>query len=178
MIETFRELTRQELPPETEVDYWECVGNFTDWEEWSPLACPCDTAMRNHTRSCITDDDICDWNYCDWRVGDKECVTQEPCDVAACPAPPIRRTTEKMEFEVGDDLTKEQYCALLDTIKTKYGFPPTAKIKLDVGEFNASVCDQKIKKKLKLKNIDKSSHQNSIDFKIDFGELKNLRLIE
>ena len=141
MIETFRELTRQELPPETEVKYWECVGNFTDWEEWSPLACPCDTAMRNHTRSCITDDDICDWNYCDWRVGDKECVTQEPCDVAPCPAPPIRRTTEKMEFEVGDDLTKEQYCALLDTIKTKYGFPPTAKIKLDVGEFNASVCD-------------------------------------
>ena len=48
---------------------------------------------------------------------------------------------KRWSFEVGDDLTKEQYCALLDTIKTKYGFPPTAKIKLDVGEFNASVCD-------------------------------------
>ena len=140
-VETLRELTRQELPTETDVDYWECVGNFTDWEQWSPLACPCDTATRNHTRTCVTDDNICDWDYCDWRIGDEECVAQEPCDVAPCPEPPVQRITQSMTFDVDDSLTREEYCQLLYTIRTKYGFSPKAQIKLDVGEFHASVCD-------------------------------------
>ena len=84
---------------------------------------------------------LCDWNYCDWRIGENECVAQEFCDVAACPPPPVLRTTEKMQFDVKDDITKDEDCALLDTIRTKYGFPATAKIKLDVGEFDTSVCE-------------------------------------
>ena len=136
-----RKLTRPELPNENKVDYWECVGEFSDWDGWTPLACPCKTARRNHTRTCVTDDNLCDWNYCDWRIGDQDCVSQEPCDVAPCPEPPVLRTTESMTFEISDDTTIHEYCALLETIKTNYGLPTGAEIKLDVGGFRVSDCD-------------------------------------
>ena len=45
-----------------------------------------------------------------------------------------------MQFEVSEDITKEDYCALLDAIRTQYNFPADATIKLDIGDFNTSVC--------------------------------------
>ena len=81
----------------------------------------------------------CDWKYCDFVDGDS-CTNQEPCDTAPCPEPPKMRTKTSMTFDVGDDITLEGYCGLLDSIKTKYGFPEDAVIKLDVGDFTTADC--------------------------------------
>ena len=139
-----RDLTRQELPAEENVNYWECVGEFSEWSEWAPGVCPCDTMTWNHTRSCGVGGEnaigTCDWKYCDWIDG-VECTSQEPCDTAPCPEPPVMKTTASMNFEVSDDIDLEGYCGLLDSIKKQYGFPEDAKIKLDVGEFTTDSCE-------------------------------------
>lgn len=126
---------------ESEILYQGCIGKWNSWSSFMPSVCPCDSMKQEHKRTCSVGTNLCDNRYChSYNNNTNTCYETVNCNTNPCPPPTMIETRKRTTFFI-EDLNLEDYCNILDELKSKMAGSTAKKFNFVAGDFVPTDCD-------------------------------------